>query len=100
MKSVFLSCIVAICSGCAVVPESAWTFDPSHPAPKPTIAVPDAVALTSRVSQLQQDRTAIRDRIASEPDVQKRLGLYEQLHDVGVQLSPLERQLTMVASGR
>jgi hypothetical protein len=60
----------------------------------------DAVALTARVAQLQQDRVAIRDRIAAEPDARKRLGFYEQLHHAGMQLSPLERRLTQVAAAR
>jgi hypothetical protein len=100
MKSVIVSFLVVLCSGCAVVPESAWSFDPSHPEPKPSIAMADAVALTERVAQLQQQRIAVRDRIAAEPDARKRLGLYEQLHGVGMQLSPLERRLTMVAAAR
>ena len=100
MKIVLACSLVLFSAGCAVVAPGAWTFDPSHPAPKPSIAMADAVALSARVAELQQERTAIRDRIAAQPDVRQRLALYEHLHRVGMQLSPLERRMAMVASAR
>ena len=36
---------VALLPACAVVPPSAWTFDPTHPEPKPVLAVADALAV-------------------------------------------------------
>ena len=49
--------------------------------------------MAQRLAQLQEERNAIRSRIAGEPDVRQRLALYEALHRVGSQLSPLERRL-------
>jgi hypothetical protein len=82
------------------VPPAAWTFDPTRPAARETIAIQDAVALTDQVAQLQLQRNDIRARIAAEPDVMARQRLYGQLHAVGMALSPLERRLAAVASAR
>ena len=49
--------------------------------------------MTQRLAQLQIERDAIRSRISGERDARQRLALYDELHRVGVQLSPLERQL-------
>jgi len=54
-----------------------------------------AAAMTQRLAQLQTERNAIRSRIAGERDVRQRLALYEQLHRIGMELSPLERQTAM-----
>ncbi|HWI83948.1 hypothetical protein [Ramlibacter sp.] len=83
-----------------MVPPSAWNFDPTQPAAKPELPAQQAGALTDRLAQLQSERNAIRARIAAERDVGQRQRLYEQLHRVGVQLSPLERRLAAVASAR
>jgi hypothetical protein len=90
----------ALLSACSVIPPAAWTFDPTQPQPKPTLAVAQAVALTDRTAQLQLERNEIRTRIANEPDARKRVGLYESLHRIGIELSPLERQLASVAAAR
>lgn len=87
-------------AGCAVVPPAAWTFDPTRPANKEAITVAEAVALTDRLAQLQLQRNEIRARIAAETDVWARQRLYAQLHSVGMELSPLERRLSMVAAAR
>src|SRR5687767_8843416 len=82
--------LLALLGGCAVVPHAAWTFDPTRPQPKPALAAIDAAGLTDRLAQLQLERNDIRARIASEPNAAARLRLYEDLHKVGLQLSPLE----------
>ena len=91
---------LALLGGCSVVPREAWTFDPTHPAPKVVLPVQEATALTDRLAQLQLQRNEIRARIASEPDARVRLSLYGQLHSVGMELSPLERRLSTYASAR
>jgi hypothetical protein len=91
---------LALLAGCAVVPNEAWTFDPSHPVPKPSLSLDQAVVLSGQVAELQLERVRIRDRIAAEPDAFKRQGLYQELHRVGVQLSPLERRMASVAAAR
>jgi hypothetical protein len=100
MRAAIPCVLLALLSGCAVVPGSAWTFDPTRPQPKPALAAQEAVGLTDRLAQLQLQRNELRARIASEPDARARLGLYEQLHAVGRELSPLERQLGHFASAR
>jgi hypothetical protein len=92
--------LLALLGGCAVVPHAAWTFDPTRPQAKPTLAVADAAGLTDRLAQLQLERNDIRERIASEPNAAARLRLYEDLHRVGKQLSPIERRLAAFASSR
>ena len=92
--------LLAVLGGCAVVPHAAWTFDPTRPQPKPALAAADAVGLTDRLAQLQLERNELRSRIASEPNAATRMRLYEDLHAVGRQLSPLERRLATFASSR
>jgi hypothetical protein len=96
--AVFLA--LALLSACSVIPPQAWTFDPTQPQPKPSLAMAEAVALTERTAQLQLERNAIRAKIADEPDARKRLPWYESLHSVGMELSPLERELAGVAAAR
>ncbi len=91
---------LALLAGCSVVPPSAWTFDPTVPAPKVALPAPQVAELTDRVAQLQLERNDIRARIAAQPDVWQRQALYIQLHAVGSRLSPLERRLGTVAGGR
>jgi hypothetical protein len=99
MRVVALPAVLALLAGCSVVPPQAWTYDPSHP-PKAVLATEEAVALTSRVADLQLQRTQIRDRIAAEPDAWARQSEYRALHRVGMQLSPLERELGSAAQAR
>jgi hypothetical protein len=91
---------LAFLAACSVVPPQAWTFDPTHPQLKPSLEMSEVVALTGRTAQLQLERNSIRAQIAEEPDARKRLPLYESLHAVGVELSPLERRLAGVAAAR
>ena len=96
-----ISCaVVAVLAGCSVVPPQAWTFDPTQPQAKPSLEMAEAVALTDRTAQLQLRRNEIRAQIASEPDARRRLALYETLHRVGMELSPVERRLAGVAAAR
>lgn len=92
--------LLASLAGCSVVPPHAWSFDPTQPLAKETLPMPEAVALTERAAQLQLRRNEIRARIASEPNVWTRQRLYAELHSVGMELSPLERRLSMVAAAR
>ncbi|MEO5671326.1 MAG: hypothetical protein ABIR26_11590 [Ramlibacter sp.] len=91
---------LALLGGCAVVPPSAWTFDPSQPRQREMLSAAEVTQLTDRTAQLQLRRNAIRDRIANERDVWARQGLYAELHAVGMELSPLERRLSTVAAAR
>jgi len=92
--------MVALASGCSVIPPQAWSFDPTQPQPRATLPVAEIVALTDRTAQLQIERNDIRAKIANEPDASKRLDLYGELHRVGMALSPLERRLANVAAAR
>lgn len=100
MKTVITCVALAWLSGCAVVPPDAWSFDPTRPAAKPVLPAEQLATLTDRVAELQLQRNAIRASIATQPDVWQRQNLYEQLHAVGMRLSPLERQLAGAASSR
>lgn len=93
MRSVIALILAAGIGGCAVVPPAAWDFDPARPAPRAALPPQQVVAMTQRLAQLQIERNAIRSRISGERDVRQRLALYEHLHRVGMELSPLERQL-------
>lgn len=93
MRSVIALILAAGIGGCAVVPPAAWDFDPARPRPRAALPPQQLAAMTQRLAQLQIERDAIRSRIASERDVRQRLALYEHLHRVGMELSPLERQL-------
>lgn len=93
MRTVLALILAAGVAGCAVVPPAAWDFDPARPAPAAALAPQQVAPMTQRLAQLQIERNAIRSRIAAERDVRQRLALYEQLHRVGRELSPLERQL-------
>jgi hypothetical protein len=99
MRIAVLPAVLALLAGCSVVPNDAWTYNPAHP-PKATLPIEDVVALTSRVADLQVRRTQVRDRIAAEPDIWARQSDYRELHRIGMQLSPLERQLGNLASSR
>jgi hypothetical protein len=101
MKTTVVCCAaLALVAGCAVVPPQAWTFDPALPPAKAALPVQEFAALTGRFAELRLRRDEIRARIATQPDARQRQQLYEQLHAVGMQLSPLERRLATVASSR
>ncbi|MFC5499138.1 hypothetical protein ACFPOE_16445 [Caenimonas terrae] len=88
----------ALLAGCSTVSavRDAWNWDPTVAQQRPRVALsPEQLGtLTNRLADLQIRRNDIRARISAEPDVRARQGLYEELHGVGRQLSPLERELT------
>ncbi len=93
MRTALAFLLAAGLGGCAVVPPAAWDFDPARPAPQVQRPAQEVAPMTQRLARLQIERNAVRSRIAGERDVRQRLALYEQLHRVGMELSPLERQL-------
>jgi hypothetical protein len=100
MRIVVCFPLVALLTACSVVPTQAWTFDPTQAQAKPTLPMAEVVALTDRTAQLQLERNEIRGQISNEPDARRRVDLYNNLHRVGMALSPLERQLAAVAAAR
>jgi hypothetical protein len=100
MRTLLSLATLALAAGCSVVPPAAWTFDPTHPAPKEALPMADVVALTDRAAQLQLQRNEIRGRIAAAPDTWARQRLYGELHVVGAELSRLDRRLATVAAAR
>ena len=99
MRMMLCLSAAALLGACSVVPPEAWTYDPAHP-PKASMPTEELAALNNRVADLQLRRDDIRTRIASESNVWARLGLYADLHNVGSELSPLERRLNGIASSR
>jgi hypothetical protein len=89
----------ALC-GCSVVPQDAWTFDPTHPQPKPVADAAKIAPLTNRIAQLQGELNDVRARVAEQPDTTHRLPLYSQEHRIGQELSPLQRELAQYAQAR
>ncbi len=100
MRTAIFLPVLALCSACSVVPPQAWTFDPTQPQPGISLAPQDVAVLTDRVAALQLERNQIRARIAGERDVWQRQQQYAQLHQIGMELSPLERRLAQIASAR
>jgi hypothetical protein len=100
MRTVIVLSFLAAVGGCAVVPPQAWKYDPTQAQSKITLPPEQTVALTDQVARLQLERDAIRTRIAVERDFQERHRLYQDLHRVGMELSPLERVLATLASAR
>lgn len=99
--SLTLSAFLAGCSTVSTV-RDAWDWDPTARLAVTGVRVPpeQLSAMTNRVAELQMERQAIRARIGAEPDIRVRQRLYEDLHHVGRQLSPLERELTAAAPAR
>jgi hypothetical protein len=87
-------------AGCSVVPPQAWTYDPTQPQPRAVANPAETAPLADRLAELQLERNDIRAQIAAERDPWARQRLYARLHSVGRELSPLERQLGMLASSR
>ena len=104
MRSILPFAVLALCAGCSTVSavRDAWTWDPTRMQERSRAfsSPQDIAALTSRLADLQLQRNEIRSRISGEPDIDARQGLYAQLHRVGRQLSPLERQLAAAAPAR
>lgn len=93
---------VALLAGCSTVStvRDAWYWDPTLPAERIVLSPEQFGALTNRHAGLQIQRNVIRARISAETDIRARQRLYEELHDVGRKLSPLERQIAMAAPAR
>ena len=100
MRILIATSLLILVGGCAVVPPSAWSFDPTQLPAKTPVQQQQFAAMSDRVAQLQTQRTEIRTRIAAEQDVSQRLRDYEGLHRVGMQLSPLERELGRLTPAR
>jgi len=102
MRTILCCAACVLFAGCSTVSSvgDAWTWDATRPPPKVAVSVPELAALTNRVAELQIQRNDIRNRISAEPDIWARQRLYADLHGVGMQLSPLERQLSGIPSSR
>ena len=74
-----------LATGCSTITPAdgqwAWTWDTPRP----------ATVLSARALELQAQRNAIRTSISGERDLMARQQLYADLHQVGRELSPLER---------
>lgn len=97
--ALFLTLAAGLC-GCAVVPSPAWHFDPTNPQPRPTADAARNAPLTNRIADLQSQLNDVRARIAAQPDTEHRLPLYSQEHGIGMELSPLQRELGQYAQAR
>ena len=99
--SIAATTLLAGCSTVSAV-RDAWTWDPTRmqPGTRVVLAPADSSASTSRLADLQLRRNDVRARISAEPDMRARQRWYEELHQIGRQLSPLERQLTAAAPTR
>ena len=90
-------------AGCSTVStvRDAWHWDPTATLQMPRSGSPPAQfsALNERVATLQIERNEIRTRISAEPNIWTRQRLYADLHRVGRQVSPLERELTTPTAG-
>jgi hypothetical protein len=101
MKRLALSlAISALLGACSVVPQQAWTFDPTNPRPRPAADAAVVAPLTNRIASLQNELNAVRARVAAQPDTPHRLALYPQEHGIAMQLSPLQRELAQYAQAR
>ena len=92
--------IAAALCGCSVAPRGAYTFDPTHPQPKPVADATKVAPLNERVAQLQLQLNEVRMKIAAQTDSWERLSLYAQEHRIHRRLAPLERELALYASAR
>lgn len=97
MRPILFLAAVILLAGCSTVSavRDAWRWDPTRMQERVRGVVVSPEELATRanhVADLQSQRNDIRVRIGAEADVRRRLGLYEELHRVGMQLSLLERQ--------
>lgn len=99
-RSVPLLLVLAALAGCSVVPTQAWNFDPTRPQAKPAADPTRVAPLTNEVAQLQLQLNEVRAKIATEPDVGKRLALYREENRIHRRLGPLQRELAQYASAR
>lgn len=103
MRSILVLAVLGLLAGCSMISAApqAWDWDP---ATNPRVAAADAraraTAYAGRLADLRVQRQDIRARIAAEPDIRQRQALYAQLHQIGLQLSPLERRYDSADSVR
>ncbi|WP_298923979.1 hypothetical protein [uncultured Ramlibacter sp.] len=100
---VALCCVaLALTAGCSTVSSigDAWTWQAAGSRPRPTLTAEQVADLISQAVPLQARRNEIRTRISAEPDIWARQSLYSELHAVGMELAPLERQLAMTSAVR
>jgi len=100
MRTILLAATVLVLAGCSVVPPQAYTYDPTHPQPKPVADAAQIAPLTNRVAALQDELNGVRAQIAQQADTWKRLPLYAQENRIHRQLGPLQRELAQYASAR
>ena len=104
MRLPLLLAAAVLLSGCSTVSpvRDAWHWDPTAPQERSRVVLSaeQLASLTNRLAALQIERNDVRSRISSEPDIRVRQLLYADLHRVGRQLSPLERQLASAAPAR
>jgi hypothetical protein len=100
MRTLLLAATAIVLAGCSVVPPQAYSYDPTHPQPKPVADAEKIAPLTNRVAQLQDDLNKVRAKIAEQPDSWKRLALYAEENGIHRRLSPLQRELGQYASAR
>ncbi len=91
---------LTLASACTVIEPPAVSFNPTVPQPKSTVSVQEAAALSERIARLQAQRNQVRAQTASEPDLWKRQSHYEELHRIGMELSPLERRMQSITATR
>lgn len=101
MRLPLLLAALVLLSGCSTVAtvREAWDWDPSAMQERSVsrLSTEQRAVMTNRLADLQLQRNEIRSRISAEPDIRARQRLYADLHAVGQQLSPLERQLIAAA---
>ena len=104
MRLILSIAATTLLAGCSTVSavRDAWTWDPTRMQQRPhvVLAPGDLSASTNRLADLQLRRNDVRARISAESDMRARQRLHEELHQVGRQLSPLERQLAAAAPVR
>lgn len=98
MRLSLLLVAAVLLGGCSTVSavRDAWSWDPTAPQAGPRVVVSpeQSITLTNRLAELQIRRIEIRANISAEPDVWARQRLYQELHAVGRELSPLERHVS------
>lgn len=103
MKLIVPLVAALLLAGCSTVDtvRDAWHWDPTASQQRTRVvsSAGQLAPLNDRVVQLQMQRNEIRTRIGAEPNIWMRQRLYADLHRVGQQLSPLERELSTATAG-
>ena len=101
MRTILLAAAFAALAGCAaVVPQQAYSFDPTHPQPKPVAGAATLVPLTNQIAHLQLQLDDVRAQIAQQPDSFRRVALYREENRIHRRLDPLQHELAQYASAR